>query len=125
MDRSRLEGRDTLFVIARVLIASVFVGLGLERIVQMSGGHMPFSIGAFGFSAFEAGAGIAIMMGWRVAIVAPLMAVFLLADALFSHPFWAAPATEFHGQWLHFLKNVSAIGGLFLLALVSRPRAVG
>jgi putative oxidoreductase len=123
MDRSGLEGRDALFVMARVLIASVFVGLGFERIAVMLGGGVPFSPGAFGFSAFEAAAGIAIMIGWRVAIVAPLMAAFLLVDAVLSHPFWAVQATEFHGQWLHFLKNMSAIGGLLLLALLARSRA--
>jgi hypothetical protein len=40
------------------------------------------------------------MIGWRVSIVAPLMALFLLVDALLSHPFWAASAPDFHGQWL-------------------------
>jgi putative oxidoreductase len=122
MDRTS-SGHDAFFVTARVLIASVFVGLGLERIVTMLGGAAPTSLGTLGFSAFEAIAGLAIMIGWRVSIVAPLMALFLLVDALLSHPFWAASAADFHGQWLHFLKNMSAIGGLVLLAIVSRPRA--
>jgi len=122
MDRTGFAGHDPLFVVARVLIASVFVGLGLERIVTMLDGG-PVSVGAFAFSAFEAAAGLAIMIGWRVSIVALVMALFLLVDALFSHRFWAVPAAEFHGQWLHFLKNMSAIGGLLLLAIVSRPRA--
>jgi putative oxidoreductase len=122
MNLTASAGHDPLFVTARVLIASVFVGLGLERIVTMLGGGT-FSIGAFAFSAFEAVAGVLIMIGWRVSIVAPVMALFLLVDALMSHPFWAVSAPDFHGQWLHFLKNMSAIGGLLLLATVSRPRA--
>ncbi len=123
MDRTGLTGHDALFVMTRVLIASVFVGLGLERIMMILGGAAPAAIGPLGFSAFEAAAGLAIMIGWRVAIVAPVMAAFLLVDALLSHPFWAVSAADFHGQWLHFLKNISAIGGLLLLALVSRSRA--
>jgi putative oxidoreductase len=120
MNRTASAGHDPLFVMARVLIASVFVGLGLERIVTMLGGGGPIPIGAFAFSAFEAAAGALIMIGWRVSIVAPVMALFLLVDALLSHPFWSVPSADFHGQWLHFLKNMSAIGGLLLLAIVSR-----
>jgi len=123
MNRTASAGYDPLFVTARVLIASVFVGLGLERIVTMLSGGGPISVGAFAFSAFEAAAGVLIMIGWRVSIVASVMALFLLVDALLSHPFWSVSAADFHGQWLHFLKNMSAIGGLLLLALVSRPRA--
>jgi hypothetical protein len=55
MDRTS-SGHDALFVTARVLIASVFVGL--ERIVTMLGGAAPTSLGTLGFSAFEAIAGL-------------------------------------------------------------------
>ena len=36
-------------------------------------------------------------------------------DAFTAHPFWTHPAAEQHSQLLHFLKNMSTLGGLLLL----------
>ncbi|MCI0697618.1 DoxX family protein [candidate division KSB1 bacterium] len=109
-----------IFIAARVLIASVFVGLGLERLLAAVGilgqGGAPTSAGALAFSAFELIAGFLVMIGWQVRWVASLLAVFLLVDAFISHPFWRYAGAEQHGQLLHFLKNMSSIGGLLLLA---------
>lgn len=109
-----------LYLVARFLIASVFIGLGAERLLMaagvLSGG--PVSAGAIAFSAFELVAGLAIVFGWQVRWIAIVMAIFLVVDAFASHPFWAVEAAERHGQYLHFLKNLAAIGGLLLLAWV-------
>jgi putative oxidoreductase len=107
-----------LFITARVLIPSVFVGLGLERLLAGAGllAGAPISAGAVGFSAFELIAGLAVMLGWKVRWVASLLALFILVDAFLAHAFWTYPAAEQHGQLLHFLKNLSTLGGLVLLA---------
>jgi putative oxidoreductase len=105
-------------ILARVLIASVFIGLGLERLLigagVLSGG--PVSTGTMVFSAFELLAGLLVMVGWNVRWVASLLALFILIDAFLAHAFWAYPIAERHGQLLHFLKNLSTLGGLLLLA---------
>lgn len=110
-----------LYVLARILIASVFVGLGLERLLgaagilaERGGATVPGIL----FSSFELLAGAAIMLGWQTARVSLLMAVFLAVDAFVAHPFWRHGGAEQHGQLLHFLKNVSAIGGLLLLSWI-------
>jgi putative oxidoreductase len=107
-----------LFITARVLIASVFVGLGFERLLVGAGllAGAPVSAGAVVFSAFELIAGLAVMLGWKVRWVASLLALFSLVDAFLAHAFWTYPAAERHGQLLHFLKNLSTLGGLVLLA---------
>jgi putative oxidoreductase len=107
-----------LFIAARVLIPSVFVGLGLERLLVGAGvlAGAPFSAGTAAFSAFELVAGLLVMLGWQVRWVAGLLALFILIDAFLAHAFWTYPAAEQHGQWLHFLKNLSTLGGLVLLA---------
>lgn len=106
-----------LFIAARILIPSVFVGLGLERLLIFGGvlAGPPVSAGAAAFSAFELVAGVLVMIGWRLRWVASLLAVFILVDAFTAHPFWTHPAAEQHGQLLHFLKNLSTLGGLLLL----------
>ena len=113
-------------IIARVLIASVFVGLGLERLLIgagiLSGG--PVSTGAMLFSAFELLAGLFVVVGWKVGWVATLLALFILIDAFVAHGFWAYPISERHGQLLHFLKNLSTLGGLLLLVWLDCEPAI-
>jgi putative oxidoreductase len=114
-----------LLVVARILIPSVFVGLGLERLLVAAGlvSGPPVSAGAVAFSILELAAGLAIMIGWQVRWVALVLAVFILVDAFVAHPFWAfAGGGERHGQLLHFLKNFSTLGGLLLLVWMSGGR---
>lgn len=119
---------NTLFVLARILIASVFIGLGAERLLTASsllGGHLSSNPMVWGFAIFEFGAGLAIAFGWQARWVGLLMAIFLAADAWLSHPFWLHSGPALHGQLLHFLKNVSAIGGLLMLAWAETLRRSG
>jgi len=57
-----------LLLAARILIPSVFVGLGLERLLVAAGivAGTPLSAGALVFSAFELMAGLFVMVGWKV-----------------------------------------------------------
>jgi len=107
-----------IFIAARILISSVFVGLGIERLLIGAGmvAGPPVSAGAIVFSAFELIAGLLVMLGWKVRWIASLLAVFILVDAFIAHPFWTYPVAERHGQLLHFLKNLSTLGGLVVLA---------
>jgi putative oxidoreductase len=116
-----------LLLTARILIPSVFVGLGLERLLVAAGivAGTPVSAGALVFSAFELMTGLFVMVGWKVRWVAGLLALFILVDAFLAHAFWAYPATERHGQLLHFLKNLSTLGGLMLLAWFDAAPAPG
>jgi putative oxidoreductase len=115
-----------LFITARILIPSVFVGLGLERLLVGAGllAGAPISAGAVVFSALELIAGFVVMLGWKVRWVASLLALFILLDAFLAHAFWTYPAAERHGQLLHFLKNLSTLGGLVLLAWLDRVPAL-
>ena len=114
-----------LYIFARLLVASVFIGLGAERLLIAAGvfGQVvaPISAGAVAFSIFELAAGLAIAVGWKVRWVALVMALFLLVDAFAAHPFWVVAADERHDQLLHFLKNLASIGGLLLLVWIGNP----
>lgn len=110
------------YILARLLLSSVFIGLGGARLLAGLGlidaGGSVYTLGALAFSAFELAAGLAIAIGWRVRVLALLMAGFLVIDAVLSHPFWSHQGAELHAQLLHFLKNLAAIGGLLLLSWV-------
>jgi putative oxidoreductase len=106
-----------LLIAARILIPSVFVGLGLERLLVFAGlapGEPVYTGGAV-LSALELAAGLLIMLGWQLRWVAAVLALFITVDAFLAHAFWTYPAGERHGQLLHFLKNLSTLGGLLLL----------
>jgi len=115
-----------LYVVARILIASVFVGLGIERLLGAAGvliDRGAATVPGILFASFELAAGLAIMFGFQVARISLLMAVFLAVDAFVAHPFWRYGGIEQHGQLLHFLKNISAIGGLLLLSWIDATQA--
>jgi len=116
-----------LLIAARVLLPSVFVGLGLERLLVFAGllAGGPVSAGAAAFSAFELAAGLMIMLGWQLRWVVAVLALFIVVDAFLAHAFWTYPAEERHGQLLHFLKNLSTLGGLLLLLWLDIRQAAG
>jgi putative oxidoreductase len=115
-----------LYIIGRILVPSVFVALGVERLLMfagvLSGG--PVSAGAAAFSAFELLIGLLIMAGYKVRWLAALMAAFIFADAMLAHPFWIESGDARHAQLLHFFKNMSTLGGLLLLVAVAPTRKV-
>jgi len=115
------------YVVARMLVSSVFVGLGTERLLVKAGildGRVPPGAAGVALAIFELLAGVAIMAGWQAGRLSLLLGVFLVVDAFVAHPFWAYSGMEQHAQLLHFLKNVAIIGGLLLLSWAENVRPV-
>jgi putative oxidoreductase len=113
------------YLLARMLLASVFVGLGTERLLVKAGilnNRVPPGAAGVALSIFELLAGIAIMAGWQAGRLSLLLGVFLAVDAIVAHPFWTHGGLEQHEQLLHFLKNLAIIGGLLLLSWTEAAR---
>lgn len=102
-------------ILARALLASVFVVMGGYRLWQAYQG-VHIANGTLLFSAAELALGLAIASGWRVRAMALLAALLMLVDAAMSHRFWLLRGTEQGAQLLHFMKNMGLVGGLLLLA---------
>jgi hypothetical protein len=116
-----------LFLAARILIPSVFVGLGLERLLIFAGviPGPPFSAGAAAFSVFELVAGLLVMVGWKMRWVGLLG---LHPRGRFTAHRSDASGRRQHSQLLHFLKNMSRWAALLVwmdgkLRLVARADA--
>lgn len=104
---------------ARIMLALIFLLSGLSKIATpdavrgyMESMHIP------GFLLWptvlvEVGSGLFIMLGYRTRLVALLMAGFSLLTGLIFH-------SQFDDQiqLTMFLKNISMVGGLLLLAAV-------
>ncbi|PWT84201.1 MAG: hypothetical protein C5B56_16005 [Proteobacteria bacterium] len=107
-----------VFFIARALLASSFIGHGIEtvlKVVGKLGTDKQVSSGALAFDLILVAAGLLLIVGWKLQWVALALAAFLLVDAFVSHRFWRYTGAEQHNQLLHFLKNMTMLGGFVLL----------
>ena len=104
----------------RILIALIFVVAGIEKITDFAGtvGYiagkgLPLPhLAAIGAIVVELGGGIMLVLGWRARWAALALFVFTAFTALVFHNFWAMPADQAANQMVHFLKNISIMGGL-------------
>ncbi|WP_395825248.1 DoxX family protein [Collimonas sp.] len=122
-----MQTSPNLYRIGRILLASLFVISGVLKITAFSGvvAYMtslgvPFAIFAvLATIVVELGGGLALMAGWKVRPIAIIVALFTVAATLTAHRFWQADPANAQNQLNHFLKNISIIGGLLMLAASS------
>ncbi|WP_296230714.1 DoxX family protein [Pseudomonas sp. UBA4617] len=120
--------RDTLLLIARILLMVLFILSGWGKLTGFEGtvGYMT-SLGAPAPTLAAAVAvvmefvvGILLILGFYTRPLAFLFALFVLGTALLGHPFWNMVDPERSANMTQFLKNLGIMGGLLLLA-VSGP----
>ncbi|PFH09518.1 putative oxidoreductase [Collimonas sp. PA-H2] len=120
-----MQTSPNLYRIGRVLLASLFLISGILKITAFSGvaGYMAslgVPLATFAVAAtivVEVGGGLAIMAGWNVRPIAIIVALFTVAATLTAHRFWEADPANFQNQLNNFLKNISIIGALLMLAV--------
>ncbi len=64
------------------------------------------------------GAGLSLLLGYRVVIGAWMAIVFLVVAAFLVHHYWTDEGMERVGQQVHFLKNLAMAAALLLASLV-------
>ncbi len=64
--------------------------------------------------------GLLLILGLRVKTSALTLALYLVPVSWFFHPFWAVVGEARQTQSVHFLKNLSIIGGLTLVYAYQR-----
>lgn len=122
---------DAMLAIGRVVIAILFVMSGIEKVMDISG--TAAAIGGKGFplpeavavatAALELGGGILIIVGWQTRLIALALAIFSAVAAYFFHDFWHyPPGLEHTDNMIHFMKNISIIGGFLMLCATGAGR---
>jgi putative oxidoreductase len=109
----------TLPALARLLIASLFLISGLQKLAapEMIQGYIAAVGLPLPFLAYlvalvvEIGGGLLLLAGLRTRPVAAALALFTIATALLFHRGVADP-----NQLVHFLKNLAIAGGLLQVA---------
>jgi len=119
--------------VGRILIALIFVVSGFGKISGFEGivGYIASKglplpeFAAMAAVVIELGGGLMVMFGWKARWAAAAMFVFTAVAALIFHNFWAVPAAQSQNQMIHFMKNVSMLGGLlYVIVYGSGPLSV-
>ncbi|MCU6435705.1 DoxX family protein [Undibacterium sp. Jales W-56] len=110
-------------LVGRLLISLIFVASGAGKIAGFEGtvGYIASKglplpqLAAIAAIVVELGGGIAVILGWKARWAAAAMLVFTASAAVIFHNFWGVPADQAQNQMIHFMKNISMMGGLLLV----------
>ena len=116
--------QDTLALVARVLLAWLFVPAGWAKIAGFSGtaGYIaskgiPFpEVCAALAVAAELGLGLLLLVGWQARWAALGLAIFTAVITPLFHNWWAMPEAQQMMQKQAFNKNLAIVGGLLAIA---------
>jgi len=112
-------------VVGRILLALIFVSSGFAKITGFAGtvGYIASKglplpqLAAIGAIVVELGGGTLLILGGKARWVAAALFVFAGLTALIFHNFWAVPADQVQNQTIHFMKNLSMMGGLLYVVV--------
>jgi putative oxidoreductase len=115
---------DALALVGRILLGLIFVWSGFQKLTGFSGtvGYiaskgLPMAEVLAALSvAIELGGGILLAVGWKARWAATVMFLFTIPITLVFHNFWAMTGADAAMNEIHFLKNVSIMGGMLLAA---------
>ena len=121
---------DAILAIGRILLALIFISSGMEKFMDL--GATASAIGSKGLpypnilavltAILEAGGGLLIIVGWQTRIAALALVIFSAIAAYYFHDFWNQTGAQHTNNMIHFMKNVSMIGGLLTLCAVGAGR---
>ena len=116
--------RDLTALVGRVLLASLFIISGYGKIGGFDGTvhtltdkGLPLPMVAAGITvAIEFLGGLALAVGWKTRWVAVILVLFTLAASFMFHDFWHMVDAARRANQINFMKNISIIGGLLVVA---------
>ncbi|MEO8079995.1 MAG: DoxX family protein [Caldimonas sp.] len=123
--------REPTLLVARILLGLLFLISGIGKVggfdgtvgyIAAKGLPMPQVVAVLTILV-ELGGGLALVFGFFTRQAALALAVFTLLAAIIFHAFWAAPEAQKMMQQIHFLKNLSIVGGMLML-FVTGPGAI-
>jgi len=109
----------------RILIALIFLLAGFGKLTGFAGtvGYIASKgiplpqLAAVGAIIVELGGGIMLVVGWKTRLAAAAIFIFTALAALIFHNFWSVPPDQAQNQMIHFMKNISMMGGLLYVVI--------
>lgn len=114
----------------RILLSLMFIISGWGKITGFAGtaGYMaskgmPFpELLLVGTIIIELGGGLLLLAGWQARFAALAIFLFIIPATLIFHNFWAVDPAQAQGQMIHFMKNLTIMGGmLYVMAFGAGP----
>jgi putative oxidoreductase len=112
-------------LVGRFFVSVIFLMSGFQKLTAYSGtvekiaaqGIPLATLAAAGAILFELAGGLSVLTGYKSQLGSVLLILFIIPATLFFHDFWNFPADQVQGQMIHFLKNLSILGGLLVLTV--------
>jgi putative oxidoreductase len=122
-DRLAEQSRGSVLLVSRVLMALIYVNSGFGKLTNFTGfaeslagkGVPAPTVMAILAVAAEFLGGLCVLLGIWTRPVALVLFVFTGFAAVIGHPFWAADGASYQSQFIHFMKNLSIMGGFLAL----------
>lgn len=119
-----LNRTNYMGAVGRILLSAIFIISGLSKIIDwnstaafMASKGMPaVPLLLAGAIAVELLGGLSLLLGYRTRWGALALFLFLIPTTLIFHNFWAMEGMERMNQMQHFLKNLTIMGGLLVVA---------
>jgi putative oxidoreductase len=118
-----MPNRSVLTTIARLLMAVFFIASGTAKVfafqgalkIMIAAGFPAPHLSLVGINSLEIGGGLALLFGlWTRYVSVALILFLVLATVMFHARFITDPVSG-ADQFVHMIKNVAIIGGLFSL----------
>lgn len=122
--------KDEVILAARILLVVVFLVFGWAKVTDYSetvsymvqtGAPLP-PVAALVAIVVELFVSIAVVLGFMTRPLAIVLALYALATALIGHHFWTMTGAVQYDMEIHFYKNISIMGGFFLLYVTGAGR---
>ena len=121
---------DSLFLLARICLSSVFIFSGIEKLFfwregvgELDGFRMPFPELALAVTvAVQLGAGMMVLLGFYARLGALVLLAFTAAATLMEHRFWTMRGIAFRKSLTTALEHLAIMGGFLLIAAAGPGR---
>ena len=114
----------------RILLALIFLMSGYGKVTGFEGtvGYIASKglplpqVAAAAAAIVELVSSILLIVGWQTRWAAAGLLLFTIPATLIFHNFWAVDAAQVQNQTIHFMKNLSMMGGmLYVMAFGAGP----
>lgn len=110
-------------LIGRILMSLLFIIAGINKIFNFTGTAGYMAMQGMPFVSFflvcaiivEIGGGLLLIAGYKTKIVAIVLFLYLIPTTLIFHHFWTYSGMQRQNMQVHFLKNLSIMGGMLMV----------
>ncbi len=121
---------DTIQLLARVLITTVFIVFGFQQFTNiagytanpnivkfsgMIGGILAPVVIAYLVAAIDLFGGLCVLVGFKTRWAAIALIIFVILTLFVAHNFWVMEGASRAANQANFYKNLAIIGGLLLI----------